>query len=36
MDTAINLEKNAKDYYNKFVVPAKVIEQIINKVSNLA
>lgn len=47
MDTAINillnddellfrLEKNAKDYYNKFVAPAKVVEQIINKISHLA
>jgi hypothetical protein len=30
------LEKNAKDYYNKFVAPAKVIEQIMNKVSRSA
>jgi glycosyltransferase involved in cell wall biosynthesis len=44
MDTAVNillndnellsrLEKNAKDYYNKFATPAKVIERIMNKVS---
>jgi hypothetical protein len=42
MDTAINsllndndlllcLEKNAKEYYNKFVAPAKVIEQIMKR-----
>jgi glycosyltransferase involved in cell wall biosynthesis len=31
-DLLFRMEKNAKDYYNKFVAPAKVIERIMNKV----